>query len=77
MPVPDYPLKTRLFMRNYITSIGGITSFQIRHKIARRTAERIYSGNYAPSESLVAECRANWVRARNAALIIDDADVPY
>lgn len=75
MPPPPYTPQDKRFMREYIDSIGGINAFASRHRIALRTAQRIFSGTYAPSPNLLAECsRAGPIPTH---LQIDDSDVPY
>jgi hypothetical protein len=74
MPPPPYTPQNKRFMRDYITSIGGVEAFSSRHKIALRTAQRIYAGSYAPQPSLINECLAA-IGAPD--LQIDESDVPY
>lgn len=75
MPPPPYTPQDKRYMREYIDSIGGVKTFASRHRIALRTAERIYAGTFAPSASLLAECsRAGHIPTH---LLIDENDVPY
>lgn len=74
-PPPPYTPETKLFMRAYIESIGGLGAFAARHDIEYRTVQRIYSGKYAPSPQLVTECQAA-LEHKNAHLT-DLLYVPY
>ena len=73
-PPPPYTPQTKLFMRQYIDAIGGIGAFAARHNLDHRTAQRIYSGKYAPGASLVAECRADGLHRD---IMIEAKHVPY
>ena len=87
-PPPPYTPETKMFMRQYVDDIGGIGAFAARHNLDHRTAQRIYSGKYAPSESLVAECQLcakhfpgpatnEVIVSKEGPFVIGDADVPY
>lgn len=86
-PPPPYTPETKLFMRQYVDDIGGIGAFADRHNLDHRTAQRIYSGKYAPSESLVAECELSAkhfpgtsgepIRSFEGGVSIVETDVPY